>query len=207
MDEKELKEKEKQEKIEKKILDEADENFCGFIGLQIVDQDGHPKMVKGSGGGGPLFIERVGGMVHITSYFTPNPLKYTAIERDTGLYLTGELAYGEPKVSPTNMIGRLVPVSCGKLTTELEKSSTADVDVQVELPFLKNCATRLATLTVATKEEKFVTKIVGTTLKLSEADWMEWKKYKLSFFRLSKAGTPPSGGDDKEEKKDEEKKE
>ena len=83
----------------------------------------------------------------------------------------------------------------------MEKAGGATCELQVQLPFLKNSASRLAKLEITTKEEKFITKVAVCKLELSAADWLEWKAYRLNFWKLSKAWGA-GWGDKKEEEDD-----
>lgn len=198
---------EKDKKAEAKIIDETDENFCGFIGLQLVDQDGYPRVIKGSQMGAPLQLRRKDGKVVLEAHFTPNPLYYLHVLREPQLFLTGELWYGEAKKSPTNLIGKLVPKSSSQLVEVMEKCKTEEFTVKLEVPFLANAPSRLLPLVVGTKDEKFCTKVIYARAEFSEKDWAEWKAYRLQFWRVHKAWGS-NGGDDEEKKegKDGEKK-
>lgn len=201
MTDKEKKQLEKEQKVEAKIVDELDVNFCGFTQLSIVDIDGYPKQIKGSGIAGALFLSRTNGKITIESSFAPNPLYFMKVERDSNMFLTGELWFGEAKKSPLNLIGKIVPKSCEQCVNVMEKTKAEEFQLKVEIPFLKDSPNRLAMLTVVTKEEKFVTKILKISLELADADWMEWKQYRMKFWRSSKAwGASPPAEDDKDEK-------
>lgn len=199
------KEKKAEAKAEAKILDLQDESFCGFCQLAVVDQDGYTRATKGNNLGGTLFCTRKNGKVALSAQWSSNPLYYLQVQRDQNLYLSGDLWFGEPKKSPTNLIGKIVPKKSEQLLQEMEKANGEQFQVKVEMPFLANAAGRLATLTVTAKEEKFVTKVAKVELELSEEDWLEWKQYRLRFWRVGKAwGGGPEKADD-DEKKDEKK--
>lgn len=205
--EKEKKQEEKEakamKKAEVKILDNDENNFCGFTSLSVLDEDGYTRVVKGSATGGPLFIEKTANGVVISASFTPNPLHYLEVQRDAKFFVVGDIWYGDAKKSPTNLIGKFVPKNMDQLTSQLENGDVCEVDVN--LPFLKNSPSRLAKCKLTTKEVKFVTKVVKLELELSAADWAEWKQYRLRFWKVGKANGAsgaPSGGDDDDEKKD-----
>jgi len=164
----EQKEAEAEAKAETKVMDAEDAMFCGFMSMQVVDSDGIQKLSKGSALGGVMHLSRADGKVKLTSKFAVNPLYYLEIQRDAGLYLFGELWYGEQKRTPLNGIGRIVPKQCKALIDQTEKNGDSSCTCDVELPFLANSTEKMATLKIVTKEQKFVTKVVEASLELSE---------------------------------------
>jgi len=201
-EEKEQKQREAEIKSEKKVLNEDDSSFCGFSSFQIVDSDGLQKMNKGSTMSGVVHIEKSGGKVELVTSFPSDPLYYLELQRDAQLYLYGSMWYGEEKASKTNSIGRIIPKSTKALIDAMEKGGSNVAEISVMLPFLKNAASKdkLATMKISTIEEKFVTKVSEARLVLTEAAWLEWKTYRLNFWKLSKAWG--SGWGDKKEEED-----
>lgn len=198
LSEKEQKALEKEQKTIDKIIDKEDENFCGFCAFDVIDQDGYKKQVKGCQlDQTPLFIQHLPNNkgVELSASFTIRPHAFLKIDRDSNLFINGLAWYGAEKKSPTNLIGRIVPKSLEKIYNELGdagKSFTLDF----ELPFLNKANTRLAQMVFTVKIEKCVPKITGFSVVLSEEDWMEWKQYKLKFWKLAKAGSGGGGGGD-----------
>lgn len=197
---------EKEVEAMEKIFDKEDEMFCGFCAFNVIDQDGYSKMIKGCNVEGALFVERAGGNVVISASFTPKPHGYLSIQSDQELYINGSLWYGAEKKSPTNLIGRIIPKKMEVIKNEMDKGNGSTFEARVEMPFLKGAAKRLQKITFETVEERFLTKVSGLKIELSEADWTEWKNYKVRFWRLGKAaGASTEGGGDDEDKKDEKK--
>jgi len=190
------------------IMNEDDSFFCGFVKLQILDQDAYLRGVKGSEVAAPMHLKREGGKVFLEAQFAGSPLYYLEVQRQADYYLSGQMWYGDAKASPTNAIGKVVPKSCEQIVTTMEKTNTNEFTLKVEVPFLRNSADRLVPLKFVTREERFLTKVSKCSLELSEADWKEWKEYRLRFWRASKAWglSGQEGGDDDDKKKDDKEK-
>jgi len=209
----EEKEKKAEAKAKKKWFDEADESFCGFMSLMIVDQDGYAKQTKGMDIKGPLYMVSdgaAGDPVVLETEFALNPLYFMQVPNDENLLLFGQWWIGE-KPAPLTMIGSAIPKVCTVAHKDMEKSSTSEFSMDVAMPLLKGAPSRLVKATITTKEQKFVTKVMKVRLEVPRASWMEWKTHRFRFSQFAKAqaggGGGASGGPDKdEEKKDEEKK-
>jgi len=218
--EKEKKAEEKEKKAEvkskRKWMDENDENFCGFMSLMIVDSDGYAKKTKGMDCKGPLYMVSDGAAetVVLETEFAMNPLFYIQVPNEENLLLFGSWWIGE-KPSTLTTIGSAIPKMCQVAHKDMDKSSTSEFTLDVEMPLLKGAPSRLVKATITTKEQKFVTKILKVKLEVPRASWLEWKSHRMRFWQWGKSqsGAPPAGGggggdDDKEEKKEgEEKKE
>jgi len=199
---------EKEKKAIDKIMNDSDDMFCGFVKLQILDQDAYARQVKGAEISGPVhLLKKEGGKVFLQATFAPNPLFYLMLEREPQNFLSGSMWYGDAKCSPLNLIGKIVPKSCEQLVTTMDKTKSTEFVVKVELPFLANAPERLAPLNVVTREEKFITKVASVTLELGEAEWKEWKEYRVRFWKQTKAwgASPGDGGEEDDKKKDEKK--
>mmetsp|Transcript_4915 Transcript_4915/g.12246 ORF Transcript_4915/g.12246 Transcript_4915/m.12246 type:complete len:215 (+) Transcript_4915:233-877(+) len=198
----------KERKAVEKIMNDADDMFCGFVKLQILDQDAYARQVKGAEIAGPVhLVKKEGGKVFLQATFAPNPLFYLMLEREPNNFLSGEMWYGDAKRSPLNLIGKIVPKSCEQIVSTMDKTKSSESTLKVELPFLANAPERLAPLSVVTREEKFITKVASVTLELGEAEWKEWKEYRVRFWKQTKAwgASPGDGGDEDDKKKDEKK--
>jgi len=214
--EKEKKAEEKEAKAEvkakKKWMDESDENFCGFMSLMIVDSDGYAKKTKGMDIKGPLYMTSDGASgdpVVLETEFAMNPLFYIQVPNEENLLMFGQWWMGE-KPSTLTTIGSAIPKACQIAHKDMDKSSTADFSIDVEMPLLKGAASRLVKATITTKEQKFVTKVVKVKLEVPRASWTEWKEHRRRFQQFGKnqgGGGDSGGGGGDEEKKDEEKKE
>ena len=88
---------------------------------QIVDQDGLPRVTKGSANQSALHLEKKDGKVFLTASFTPNPIYYLQIQRDSQMFLTGSLWFGEEKRNRLNTIGGVMPKSCEQIVTTMDK--------------------------------------------------------------------------------------
>jgi len=213
--EKEKKAEEKEAKAEakakKKWFDENDENFCGFMSLMIVDSDGYAKKTKGMDIKGPLYMTSNGASgdpIVLETEFAMNPLFYIQVPNEENLLMFGQWWIGE-KPSTLTTIGSAIPKACQVAHKDMDKSSTPDFSIDVEMPLLKGAPSRLVKATITTKEQKFVTKVVKVKLEVPRASWMEWKEHRRRFqqFAKNQGGGGDGGGGGEEEKKDEEKKE
>jgi len=196
---KDEKEKKALEKTIAKIVDENEDNFCGVCSLQVIDEYGYQKKTKGAAIEAPLFIVKEGGTVKLVAEFTPNPIFFLHL-KDEGDFLYGKWWYGPGNWSRSNQICQLVPKLC-KMPKEDNWEAFA---CKAEVPFLKGAPSRLSNVTFAIKEEKFTTKIVKATVEMSEADWKEWKAYRVKLWGVEKAwGGGGGGGDEDKEGKEE----
>lgn len=201
---------EKEQKAMNKILDAKDENFCGFCAFDVIDQDGYKKQVKGCHlDQAPVFISRnSSGKVELTACFTVRPQSFMKVDRDNNLFMNGLIWYGAEKKSPTNLIGRIVPKSMEKCHGELQESGKlSEFSVDFEIPFLAKSNKRLAKMKFQTTEERCTHKVTGLSVELTEQDWMEWKQYKLQFWKIAKAGGGGGGGGEEDDEKDKKKEE
>jgi len=199
--------KEKEEaKAKKKWFDEADENFCGFMSLQIVDTDGYAKKTKGMDIKGPMYLvsDAKADTVVLEAEFSANPLFYCQVPNEESLLMFGKWWIGE-KPSTLTTIGASIPKSCQAAHKDMEKSSTTEFSMEVEMPLLKGAPSRLVSATIVTKEQKFITKVVKVSLKVPRASWMEWKQHRYRFkeFNKNQAGGGGGGGGGGEEEKKE----
>lgn len=208
----EEKEKKAEAKAKRKWFDESDESFCGFMSLMIVDSDGYAKKTKGMDIKGPLYMVSDGAAadpVVLETEFAMNPLFFIQVPNDENLLLFGQWWIGE-NPSTLTTIGSAIPKSCTVVHKEMEKSSTAEFSMDVEMPLLKGAPLRLVKACIITKEQKFVTKVVKVRLEVPRASWVEWKTHRYRFCQFAKnqgGGGGGSGGGGDKEKKDEEKKE
>jgi len=207
----EEKKKKEEEKAKKKWFDDADEDFCGFMSLMIVDSDGYAKKTKGMDMKGPMYMVSDGAAadpVVLETEFAMNPLFYVQVPNEESLLLFGQWWIGE-KPSTLTTIGSAIPKACQIAHRDMEKSSTAEFSMDVEMPLLKGAPSRLVKATISTKEQKFITKVVKVRLEVPRASWKEWKEHRYRFKTLGKnqGGGGGGGGGDDDEKKDEEKKE
>ncbi|CAJ1335933.1 unnamed protein product [Effrenium voratum] len=184
----------------KRILDESEENTCGFAAFFILDQDGYGKKTKGSSVEVPWHLMSCeGDEVLFQAELPANPLFYLQVSSEENNFFWGQWWLGDSKRSKTNAICDLIPKDCRLIQKSLE-GDTVDFECQAEMPFLKNSSTRLVTVKFTTKEQKFVTKVVKAQLKLPKAVWLEWKQHRLRLWRASKVWAGEDKDDD--EKKD-----
>lgn len=205
-EEEERKEVEKEKKAKRKWMDEDDDNFCGFLNLQIVDSDGYAKKTKGMAIERPLYMTSGSGSENVTleAEIAMNPLFFIQVPNEDSLLLHGTWWIGEKSGSLSN-IGSTIPKMCTAAHKDMEKSSSAEFKVDVEMPLLKGAPSRLVNAVVTTKEQKFVTKVTKVTLDIPRQSWKEWKEHRCRFWQFGKnqGGAGVGGGG----KKDEEKKE
>eukprot|EP00747_Dinoflagellata_sp_TGD_P111570 gnl/TRDRNA2_/TRDRNA2_171250_c0_seq8.p1 gnl/TRDRNA2_/TRDRNA2_171250_c0~~gnl/TRDRNA2_/TRDRNA2_171250_c0_seq8.p1 ORF type:complete len:234 (+),score=82.89 gnl/TRDRNA2_/TRDRNA2_171250_c0_seq8:84-785(+) len=208
----EEKEKKAEAKATSKFMDEADENFCGFMNLIIVDSDGYAKKTKGMDIKGPLYMTSdgaTGDPVVLETEFALNPLFFIQVPNDDNLLMFGQWWVGENKSTLTT-IGSAIPKFTKVALTDMEKSGTSEFSLDVEMPLLKGAPSRLVKATISTKEQKFVTKVVKTKIEIPRASWKEWKQHRNKFRNFGKnqggggaGGGGGGGGEKKEEKKEE----
>merc|ERR1711972_1290974 len=139
-----------------------------------------------------------------------NPLFYVQVPNEDNLLLMGNWWIGE-KPSTLTMIGSTLPKPCQMAHRDMEKASSSEFSVDVEMPLLKGAPSRLVKATITTKEQKFITKVVKVKLEIPRASWTEWKLHRYRFSQHGKSQSGASsgggGGDDKDDEKKEEKKE
>merc|ERR1711907_241512 len=104
-----------------------------------------------------------------------------------------------------------IPKLCQTIHRDMEKASTCEFTIDIEMPLLKGSPSRLVKAQITTKEQKFITKVVKVRLEVPRASWLEWKNHRLRFWQFGKnqgggGGGGGGGGDDKEDEKKEEKK-
>mmetsp|Transcript_2838 Transcript_2838/g.5821 ORF Transcript_2838/g.5821 Transcript_2838/m.5821 type:complete len:199 (-) Transcript_2838:145-741(-) len=186
----------------KRLLDEGDENVCGFCSLQLLDQDGYAKKTKGSNIQVPFHLASAeGDMVILEAVFPMNQLFFLQIPGEEGNHLFGRWWLGE-KWSTNSQICELVVKDCQSIHKSLD-GDKKDFTLDAQVPFLRESDTRLVKVNVTIKEQRFVTKVARASLQIPKSAWLEWKQYRLKLWRMSKVW----GGEDKDdEKKEEDKK-
>lgn len=186
------------------------------MSLAILDSDGYSKKIKGSDIKGPLYMVSDGASgdpVVLEAEFAMSPLFYIQIPNEDNQLLFGQWWIGE-KPSATTLIGSAIPKSCQTCHKEMEKSSSAEFTLDVEMPLLKNAASRLVKVKVTTQEQKFTTKVAKVRMEVPRDAWTEWKNHRWRFVQFGKnqsgaggGGGGGGGGDEKGDDKKEENKE
>merc|ERR1719272_1565454 len=145
-------------------------------------------MTKGSSIEAPWHLSQQAGHVVLTAEFAPNLLFYAQINNEDSLFLSGSFWYGEAKWSKTNDICRLIPKSCQEIHKEIIGGTTCGHFVaEADVPFLSNSPAKLLRVTVGTKEQRFVTKIVKVSVLIPDSHWAEWKMYHLRLWQAAKS--------------------
>ena len=72
----------------KSLLDEDDQNVCGFVALQTLDSDGYPKKTKGTAVEAPFHLVSSGEEIVLEANFPANPLFFLQISNEDN-YLFG----------------------------------------------------------------------------------------------------------------------
>merc|ERR1712217_721770 len=106
---------------------------------------------------------------------------------------------GGEKPGTLTTIGSAIPKACQIAHRDMEKASSTEFSMDVEMPLLKGAHSRLVKATITTKEQKFITKVVKVKLEIPRASWNEWKLHRYRFFRFGKnqsGGAPGGGGED-----------
>jgi len=206
----EEKEKRTNERLKRKMYDELDESFCGFMSLSLIDSDGYAKKTKGAEIKGPLYMVSEGnseGPVVIESEFSLNPLFYLQVPNEDNLLVWGQWWLGE-KATPLTTICSAIPKLCQTAHKEMEKATSTEFTLDAEAPLLKGAPGKLYKVTVATREQKFITKVVKVTLEIPRPYWVEWKNHRLRFWQFNKnssGAVAPAGDSGEKEDKDGEK--
>ncbi|CAE8716450.1 unnamed protein product [Polarella glacialis] len=191
----------------KRILDESDENACGFCVFYILDQDGYAKKTKGSAVEVPWYLSSsAGDDIVLEAELPANPLFFLQVSSEEGNYFWGQWWLGDAKRTKTNAICDLVPKDCKAIQKTLDGDVT-EFEVEAQMPFIKGSSSKLVKIKLTTKEQKFVTKVTSAKLTVPKALWTEWKEYRLRLWRSGKVWGGEDKDDEKEndEKKDEKK--
>lgn len=184
----------------KRILDEPDENTCGFAAFFILDQDGYAKKTKGCALEVPWHLmSSEGDTVVLEAELPANPLFFLQVSAEEGNFFWGQWWLGDAKRTKTNAICDHIPKECKLIHKTLDGDKT-DFEIQAQVPFLKDSSSKLVTVKLSTKEQKFITKVVKAQLTMPKAAWVEWKQYRLKLWRASKVWAGEDKDDD--EKKD-----
>lgn len=197
---------EKEKKAEAKLLDEKDEAFCGFVHIQVLDQDGMQQKTLGGNVKAPLHMVSGEGtpVVELEAHFgvPVDPLFYLEVRNEENFFLWGQWWMDAPKWSEMNSFCNLVPIKTTDCHKNLEKSGNNTCTAQALCPFLKNSPDRLFEVTFTTKELKFKTKLTKATIKIPREAWTEWKQYRV---RMWKSGKNWQGQEEKDDDKDKDK--
>eukprot|EP00438_Fugacium_kawagutii_P025947 Skav207672 [mRNA] locus=scaffold1857:313240:327323:- [translate_table: standard] len=126
----------------KRILDETEENTCGFASFFILDQDGYGKKTKGSsvedGGCGLVpwhLMSSEGGHMVFEAQLPANQLFYLGVSSEEGNYFWGQWWLGDCKRTKTNAICDLIPKDQGEDCKLIQKSLDGDnVEFEVQAP-------------------------------------------------------------------------
>eukprot|EP00746_Dinoflagellata_sp_MGD_P161351 gnl/MRDRNA2_/MRDRNA2_88452_c0_seq1.p1 gnl/MRDRNA2_/MRDRNA2_88452_c0~~gnl/MRDRNA2_/MRDRNA2_88452_c0_seq1.p1 ORF type:complete len:211 (+),score=55.76 gnl/MRDRNA2_/MRDRNA2_88452_c0_seq1:66-698(+) len=188
------------DKALKKFLDEADEKFCGFCSLQLVDQDGYSRKTKGSNIEAPIqMVKGDGGSLKMVAEFSNNnPLFYVEVPNQDEIFMFGQIWYGSGSWGRTSQIMNFIPKECKKLHSQMEKEGKAAFTVDAEVPFITDAPSRLLKTTFETVEQRFITKVCRVTVEVPVEVWKEWKSYRSRMFQSWKSW---SGKDENEKKK------
>jgi hypothetical protein len=178
----------------KKVLDESNENACGFCALQVLDQDGYVKKTKGSQIEAPFHVTTTADSILLEAQFPLSPLFFLQLLNEEGNFIFGRWWLGDAKWSRTNQLCSLIP----KDVQVLHRGDISEFVVDAEIPFIKDAPSRLAKVAFSTKEQKFVTKVTKVVVTIPKDAWDEWKQYRMKLWRSSKTWA----GEDKDEKED-----
>merc|ERR1712217_1005776 len=101
------------------------------------------------------------------------------------------------KPSTLTMIGSAIPKACQLAHRDMEKASSSEFSMDVEMPLLKGAPSRLVKATISTKEQRFLTKVTKAKLEVPRASWNEWKQHRNKFrnFAKNQSGGGAGGGD------------
>jgi len=196
---------EKEKKAYAKVFDEKDELFSGTVTLNILDEDGYVRKIKGSQTDAVVHCEKAPEGVKLISCFNPtNPLFYLEIKGEQSHYLFGQVFCGLSKGSKLMEIGRIVPKKMSELNDEMEKNNGKG-SAQLEMPFVKDLAKKLANIEVTSLEKKFKRTISGLVIGIPADAWKEIKEYRIRSYLQDKTWEGLKKAGDEEKKEDSEK--
>lgn len=201
-------EEDKTKKAEKRVFDEDDEAFVGYVSLQTLDQDGITGRTLGSNVKAPVHITTQGNMVVMEAHFlATNPLFYLELRNEEQFYIWGQWWMDGPSHSASKEICSLVPLKMQDCHKQQEKTPN-EFTAKALCEFLRNSTSRLLDVQFTTVEKKFKTKLTKVTVSIPKEAWMEYKAYRVRVWKASKlmASQEKDKDEDEEKKKDEEKK-
>mmetsp|Transcript_92783 Transcript_92783/g.267891 ORF Transcript_92783/g.267891 Transcript_92783/m.267891 type:complete len:202 (+) Transcript_92783:348-953(+) len=191
---------------EKKVFDESDEAFCGFISLQTLDQDGISGRTLGAMVKAPLHITSEPGadQVVMEALFLPaNPLFYLELRSEEQYYLWGQCWMDGPTYSEAKTICVLNPVKMQDCHKHMEKSGGSTFPGAAMCEALRDSAKRQFAVEFTTEEKKFKTKLSKVVLTIPREAWMEFKQHRVRMWKSSKTELAGAGGGDDDKKKEE----
>jgi len=171
----------------KAILDENNENVCGFCSFEVLDHDGYVKKTKGCKIEAPFhhITEQVmsgdGDSVVLQSYFSTNPLNFLQISFDES-FLAGKWWFSGNDWSRTNQLCILLPKQMKLISDELEGAT--QFSVQAHIPFLRQASSRLVEARFAVQTQRRISKVVGVEIRIPMEAWLEFKQYRLKLFQV-----------------------
>lgn len=192
-----------------KVLDEKDEAFIAFCSFQILDRDGIGLRTKGSSISAPVHLVSTAGSdtVILEAEFDANdPLFYLTIRNEEDFYLFGQVWMDSAKCNEDKALCTIVPISTQAICKDMERSGSSNFAAKARCAFLKDAGKRAFTVTGATAEKKFQTKLAGIRIEISRDAWMEFKNYRVRFWQMGKnyGGAPEEKKDDKDKEDGEE---
>lgn len=201
---------EKEKKAYAKVFDEKDELFSGNLALNVLDEDGYVKKIKGSSASSVVHCEKAPEGVKLLSYFNPtNPLFHLEIKGEQNHYLFGQVFAGIGKGTPLMEIGRIVPKKMSELNEEMDKNNGVGA-AQLEMVFVKDYCKKLANIEITSVEKRFKRTIASMVIGIPADSWKEIKEYRIRSYLqdktwegLKKAGDEEKKDDEKKDDKDE----
>jgi len=196
-----------EKKAEKRVFDEVDEAFCGFVELWTLDQDGISGRTLGSSVKAPVHIvspPEAAMVVMEAQFLAINPLFYLELRNEETYYLWGQWWMDGPSHSASKDIAALVPVRMQDCHKSMEKTPN-EFKAQAMCDFLRNSTTRLLDVQCTTMEKKFKTKLTKITLTMPREAWLEYKSYRVRVWKASKLMAAQEKEEDKKDEKKEEK--
>lgn len=188
--------------------------MLGWVHMQVVDDDGVQKSVKGQYSCEPFFTETAeNGDMTLTAYFSPtNPLKFVQIE-DLGKpsFFAAQFCWGkqgkpgsqaDDVVCTTVWAGRAAMDDAFE-AAEKESSKCQDkktikvgsIPVKAVCPHIKNCHNRELDAKITLRSHKYQLRVVGVEVALPKDIYEEWYA-RWDLMRSS------AKDDDKKDKKD-----
>jgi len=197
----------KTKKAEKKVVDENDEAFCGYCGIQTVDEFGILGRTLGCETKAPVRIVSAEGadpVVFEAQFLTTNQLSFLEVRNESQFFLCGQWWMDGSKRSESNTFCDLVPIKQTECHKQIDKTPDK-FTAQGHCEFLRKSTSRLMQVECVTEDKKFKSKLAKVTLTMPREAWLEWKQYRVRLWKASKNTFAQDKGDD-DEKKDEEKK-
>merc|ERR1719204_3006083 len=109
-----------------------------------------------------------------------------------------------PKHSESNQICTLVPIKMQECHKQMDAKPN-EFSAKAQCEFLRSSTTRLMDVGFTTETKKFKTKLTKVTMAMPRQAWLEYKQYRVRFWKAGNKWKGMEKDEDEKEKKDGEK--